>query len=402
MAPKGGISTSSFSVDKASWLEQLLEMMASRDSSGSLLPVTLPDTVAFRYQRPAGLYYTEDGFVRVIDENTELNAEALLNRFSKGGSIASDELCAMYIYRDRQAADDDKDTADYVIEYMNTAQLHNFLNMRVKDNNGILQRFVPGRSTNNTCIRVKWTPRSFVAESCTNKHRLDDTRVAMPDKACTFDGQPHLIQTHDITKGMIAVKIKDAVAKLICHMESLLPKGYHVWEAVMYWKLCAAVKGSSEETAGLNFQWCSCIRLYRDEVLDLNKIDAFWSSNIQSDRVVSKPAPKRKKDMMYCPVSGEVLSQGKQVKVMASGIVAYMRFLSRLPAPSAEVVKYMHEAVDIQEQARYDEVFSSKTREQTRKEEIKEIDDAVARLMVRAPTLGPWNPGTLEPWNPGL
>eukprot|EP00282_Hemiselmis_andersenii_P024684 CAMPEP_0172018662 /NCGR_PEP_ID=MMETSP1041-20130122/12219_1 /TAXON_ID=464988 /ORGANISM="Hemiselmis andersenii, Strain CCMP439" /LENGTH=415 /DNA_ID=CAMNT_0012673777 /DNA_START=101 /DNA_END=1345 /DNA_ORIENTATION=- len=358
MAPKGGMSTSSFAVEGVSWLEQVFEMMASRDPTGALLSVTIPDTVAFRYQRPAGLYFTEDGYLRSVDDMSELNAEALLNRFTKGGTLDADDLCATYVYRDRQASEKEgeRGTANYVVEYMNTSQLHTFLNMRVKDNNGVLQRFIPCRSATNSSIRVMWTPRTCIVESCSNNHRMDDPRVPMADKAPTFDGPPHLTTTHDISKGLFSQRIKGAVEGVVKHIESLLPRGYHVWEAVTYWKFSAPAKGSAaEEGAGLTLKWASSIRLYRDEVIDVRRIADFWASEARTERVTSRPAPQRAKDVLLCPVSSQPLQAGKGVQVQADAVIAYLRSVARAPAPGGpgpEASWYMHEAQQITDQAR--------------------------------------------------
>ena len=40
--------------------------------------VTVPDTVIFRYTRPAALYTNEDGVLRGSDESSDLSAEALV------------------------------------------------------------------------------------------------------------------------------------------------------------------------------------------------------------------------------------------------------------------------------------------------------------------------------------
>jgi hypothetical protein len=249
----------------------VFEMMGHRDPEGRLLQLRIPDTVVFRYQRPAALYFTEDGQLRSTDDMSELSAEALMNRFSR--KDAPEAICAMYVYRERHAASsgDDKSTKDFTVEYMNTSQLHVFLNMRVKDNNGILQHFTVSRGQNNTTVRVMWTPRTCLVESCSNKHRVDDPRVPPADKMPTFDGPPHLTRTHDVSKGLFSTKVRETVLQVVRHVESLLPKGYHVWETTMYWKFAALEKDVQDEAVGLVLLWCSTVRLFRDEIVDVRR-----------------------------------------------------------------------------------------------------------------------------------
>jgi hypothetical protein len=200
---------------------------------------------------------------------SELSAEALMNRFSRRES--PDAICAMYVYRERHATEEDKSTRDFSVEYMNTSQLHVFLNVRVKDNNGILQRFTVSRGQNNTTVRVMWTPRTCFVESCCNKHRTDDARIAPAERMPTFDGQPHQTRTHDISKGLFSSKVRDTVLQVVRHVEALLPKGYHVWETTMYWKFAALERDVQDEGAGLVLLWCSTMRLYRDEIIDVRR-----------------------------------------------------------------------------------------------------------------------------------
>jgi len=119
----------------------------------------------FRYQRPAALYTTEDGTVRATDESAELSVDGIQARFSAklGKGDADDAVCCSYVYIDRQNKDDE--TQNVIMEDMNAKQLRHFLLHRRKENNGVLQRFVPSKSAKHSVIRAVWTPRTLQVPS---------------------------------------------------------------------------------------------------------------------------------------------------------------------------------------------------------------------------------------------
>jgi len=94
--------------------------------------VTVPDTVIFRYTRPAALYTNEDGVLRGSDESSDLSAEALVARFARLGKKdrSEENVCCSYIYIDRQTVDEG--TQNVVMEDMNAKQLSHFLLHRSK------------------------------------------------------------------------------------------------------------------------------------------------------------------------------------------------------------------------------------------------------------------------------
>lgn len=135
--------------------------------------------------------------VRSSQESSGLSAEALQARLGKvAKGDPADMVCCSYVYVDRQKNDDG--SQNIAVEDMNSKQLSHFLLRRSKEHNGILQRFVRSKSVRHSVIRVMWTPRTFHAESRTNHHRLDDTRVPMEDRVSTFGGGPHLSDLLDL------------------------------------------------------------------------------------------------------------------------------------------------------------------------------------------------------------
>eukprot|EP00961_Rhodomonas_salina_P153096 2061304-Rhodomonas_salina.3 len=338
-----------FTVEGVSWLEQIYGFLVTQNVDTPQHNILVPDTAVFRYQRPAALYFNEDRVLRISHELGELSADALLNRFTSKDS-APDRICATYVYINRDNNSEKSDTQDVVVEYMKPEQLDFFLKHRTKHNNGILQRFVPSKGAYHTAIRVMWTPRTCQIETKSNKHRMDDSKVKMEDRIKTFDGGAEQSTSHTLKDGLFYGRIKDNVVNLVQHVESLVQKNYHVWETVMYFKYCQPEKGSEEKT-GLTFLWCSSMRLYKDEILDLQRLDQFWASAMKTERLVSKVAPDRERKALACPLSGKVYEPGKGVMISVATMVKYLQALANAPKPSAEAIHYMQDVADLDERA---------------------------------------------------
>jgi hypothetical protein len=87
---------------------------------------------------------------------------------------------------------------------------------------------------------------------------------------------------------------------------------------------------------------------------------------MESDRVINKPAPKRKKELSYCPVSGEALPAGSEVLVETSMLLTYMQGIARKRPVPPEVVKYSREAEELNEHAKLDVVMDSSNQKANR------------------------------------
>ena len=173
-----------FPVEHVSWLEQIFEMLAhsalhatkSEADNGQNYSIHLADTLVFRYQRPAALYYMEDGMLRSSNDSAELAVSALLLRFAtRSNNSNADSIVAIYVYVDRQC--DSADTQEVAVEYLTFQQLDHFLRHRGKENDGILQQFLPSCGTFQTSVRVFWTTRGADMEVYSSVHRRDEHKV---------------------------------------------------------------------------------------------------------------------------------------------------------------------------------------------------------------------------------
>ena len=229
-----------FPVENASWLEQVFAMLSQypkKEGGESAYSqfVHIPDTVVFRYQRPAALYcMDEDGILRSTSDSSDLSLTALTARFSNQTLAgAPDRICATYVYINRQVQD--ADSQDVVVEHLNAEQVNIFLYSRVKEHDGILQQFLASKGMHYMSIRVAWNVRSCRIESRANVYRADDTRVPMKEKACMFDDTPHLSISLRCS-AMIRSKVNNAVSSIVQHLESMLPDRFRIWDMILYFK----------------------------------------------------------------------------------------------------------------------------------------------------------------------
>jgi len=351
-----------FPVEGVSWLEQLFEMVAARGPDQKPLTLFIPDTYVLRYQRPAALYTSdsiEENTVSCRDDLSELLVDSIYNRFVKKKD-SPDKVCAVYVYIDKghghehgnDAEENEEQTSDahnVVVEYMNPPQLRFFLQHRPKFNNGILQRFSPSKGSFHTTIRVMWTPRTCHVETRANLHKMDDTRISVTDRLSTFDGGPHLSISHNLKGGLFHKNIKEAADSIVRHVETLIPRPYQVWETVLYFKYCASAPGSSDN-AGISFLWCSSMRVFKDELLDLRCLDQFWTSEHTTEVIVNKEAPNQNDKVKCCPITGKNYKDGTDTQVMVAAIVKYMTLHQKLPnAP--ETLKFIQDAAELDEQS---------------------------------------------------
>eukprot|EP00658_Telonema_sp_P-2_P000193 TRINITY_DN10064_c0_g1_i1.p1 TRINITY_DN10064_c0_g1~~TRINITY_DN10064_c0_g1_i1.p1 ORF type:complete len:381 (-),score=71.70 TRINITY_DN10064_c0_g1_i1:107-1249(-) len=67
-----------------------------------------------------------------------------------------------------------------------------FLKDSLTNREGVLQKFIPSRGECNDALQVTWSPHLCTMTRRANVHRIDSRHVPPRDRACTFDGPPHL------------------------------------------------------------------------------------------------------------------------------------------------------------------------------------------------------------------
>jgi len=76
-----------------------------------------------------------------------------------------------------------------ICEFLDKKGLEDLLFHRKKVNDGILQKFISPKESNNSTIRLVWTPHFCLCEKRVNNLPLHDKRFDFYERACTYEGK---------------------------------------------------------------------------------------------------------------------------------------------------------------------------------------------------------------------
>jgi hypothetical protein len=57
-----------------------------------------------------------------------------------------------------------------------------------KDIEGILQKFIVPKNNHNQLLKVTWSPQFRLFERKTNIHSIDDLKITLQERLCTYEG----------------------------------------------------------------------------------------------------------------------------------------------------------------------------------------------------------------------
>lgn len=77
-------------------------------------------------------------------------------------------------------------------EYFEEEGFNVFLHQREKNLNAILQKFIQPKSGRNSLIKVSWSPQFCLLYRKTNVNAIDNLKVQLYEKLCTFEGPEYL------------------------------------------------------------------------------------------------------------------------------------------------------------------------------------------------------------------
>ena len=226
-------------------------------SVGSLVP-PMPDTIVYDNNFPQAWYvFDRKGCEMVKMPGKRLDAQEIYNGFcsverSSGG------ICAQFTAVVRDVA---TGVVSAETTYLFPIELHNWVFQ--KDGSGrregVLQKFIPPRGESNDTLQVTWSPHLCTMTRRANVHRINSQHVPPRDRACTFDGPPHLSIE---TKGNATVR--ETINALLKGVSSHLLEGEH--------RIVSRFVGLFKHDADGNL-WMlhmSSIRIQNVNLLDLN------------------------------------------------------------------------------------------------------------------------------------
>jgi hypothetical protein len=217
-----------------------MAMYGSIEDHRPFTAVRIPDTVVYHSQYPIiWFFFSKDGHVKRKNA-ANVRPDTIFQSFSaRRGRKSSNEIIAQYLYPRKD--EDDNDVI--AVEYLDELQLRHFLfNERQRDA-GILQKFSPPSSKNNSMLHVRWSSRVCLVERRENRHAIDDSRYTINERAVTFDGAEHLSELRVINKGQATLvqRVRQSCAAIAEHVESITQSKIQVplsFDADSLWSRC--------------------------------------------------------------------------------------------------------------------------------------------------------------------
>jgi len=220
--------------------------------------VNVPDTIVYKYRQPAYWYFTSKdpaGGIKMKNKQNLGNVRVEESLCNKPGN-SHNEVVAYYI-----SSENTPSGTVTTIEHFDSNGLRDFLYNHEKENNGILQRFVDSKGSNNTIFRAIWSPNVFHVERRTNVLDLGDRKHAMHQRVVTFEGDEHFSTPLTVTDTLFGSQVQRICESIVDHCSVHLHaqgQAAHVSRMVLHFKV--------DDSNRVWFLWCSSVRLSPDEI----------------------------------------------------------------------------------------------------------------------------------------
>ena len=127
-----------------------------------------------------------------------------------------------------------------------------FLYLREKPYDGILQKFIEPNTESNHVLRIQWSPKICLFERRLNNLPLRGTADAY-ERAVTYEGPQAFSQTLPLRSGHITQQMLQKANSIACHIGNVTFDTKIVDRMILNFKLDA--------NGTLWFLWCSAMRL---------------------------------------------------------------------------------------------------------------------------------------------
>jgi hypothetical protein len=240
--------------------------------------IRVPSTVIVEHNYPKAWYYTQKGSSVELDRKLgkDIDSLSILKDFcgtdmppasrEEGGKAQSPrnkphQIVAAYFCRpkfggvivpkehhsplDTNAAP----SVSTIVEYMNEAQLRDFLLRRTVREDGFVQKWVHSLGKSNSVIQAVWTPHLCLITRRNNVHAARDIRVSMYERSVTFEGPAHL-STESFVAPHIHYLVERSCEQFVNHM--LREHSVAIRRMVLYFKM--------DTENRIWFLWASSVR----------------------------------------------------------------------------------------------------------------------------------------------
>ena len=238
-------SFSNYPLEGDGVIDNLFYYLWMKDELDQGPKINIPDTIIYKYRQPAYWYFTaKNGQVKRKSKYNLMNVriEETFTRNTMGSDII-----AYYLTTDEK-------TGEVTIEYFDKVQFHDFLYNREKLNNGIVQKFIEPKGTNNSMIRAIWSPKVCLLERRVNVHKLQDTRrYGMYERAVTYEGPEVNSQTAPVRGSILPSQVQRLCSSLVNHVAEVSFQKHKIKRMAVNMKV--------DPNDKIWFMWCSSCRV---------------------------------------------------------------------------------------------------------------------------------------------
>ena len=145
------------------------------------------------------------------------------------------------------------DNKNYIIEYYNENQFIDFLNNKIKHEEGILQKFIDPKGEYNTIYRITWSPKLSLFEKCSNLRKLYDKHYDIYERAVTYDGEEFQAKTEPLKGRLLPERMQQIALNIVEHVSNITLEKLKIIRMILNFKV--------DKKDRIIFLWCSSLRI---------------------------------------------------------------------------------------------------------------------------------------------
>ncbi|EGR30206.1 hypothetical protein IMG5_137950 [Ichthyophthirius multifiliis] len=213
------------------WL--YFHLWKKNSQTGASCPgVFLVDTIIYRWAQPYFWYFTnrEGQIIRKTKERIDIQKaqDIFIYNVPQSGIVAQYLVSQNHNQQQQEVIQ---------FEYFNEDQFNIFIHQREKNLNAILQKFIQPKGGVNSLIKISWSPQFCLLYRKTNINKLDNTKVPMNERLCTFEGPEYLAIQDSITSPILSADLEQICVNIVKHIQDISGGNIQISRMVLYFKL---------------------------------------------------------------------------------------------------------------------------------------------------------------------
>ena len=169
------------------------------------------------------------------------------------------------------------DNKNYIIEYYDENHFIDFLNNKIKHDEGILQKFIDPKGEYNTIYRITWSPKLSLFEKCSNLRKLNDKHFDIYERAVTYDGEEFQSKIEPLKGRLLPERMQQIALNIAEHVSNITLEKIKIIRMILNFKV--------DKKDRIIFLWCSSLRIDQGQrKKNLINVDNKSLSKINNDK----------------------------------------------------------------------------------------------------------------------